>query len=264
MNKEEQLMAYLYGEMSPEERRDFEEVLKEDAELRNELEEVQGTRFQLAELTDIEPQATVFNLGSLAKPNWRTWGIRVGIAASFLLLLGLTNARLEFTDSSFTIAFGENKAETEAVPSAVASAQQEDYFKNVLFRQEMEFNQKLMALDSVWQVQLTASNHTQQAQLAQQWQGFQKKRQADFVALKTQFKEEQLPQFAALLQEMQVEQKQEMQFLLTELYDNWEQARVYDLKAIETEFVNLYKNVERNQTETAAVLDDIVNGNFLN
>ena len=55
-----------------------------------------------------------------------------------------------------------------------------------------------------------------------------------------------------------------MQFLLTELYDNWEQARVFDLKAIETEFVNLYKNVERNQTETAAVLDDIVNGNFLN
>ncbi len=257
-------MAYLYGEMSPEERKGFEEVLKGDADLRNELEEVQGTRFQLGELADIEPQATVFNLGRAEKTNWRIWGIRAGIAASFLLLLGLTNARLEFTDSSFTIAFGEKKAETEAVPSAVVSVQQEDYLKDVLFQKEMELNQKLMVLDSVWQIQLATNNEKQQQQLAQQWQRFQQKRQADFVALKKEFKEEQLPQFAALLQEMQVEQKQEMQFLLTELYDNWEQARVYDLKAIETEFVNVYKNVERNQTETAAVLDDIVNGNFLN
>lgn len=257
-------MAYLYGEMSSEERRDFEEVLKGDADLRNELEEVQGTRFQLGELADIEPQATVFNLGRVEKTNWRIWGIRAGIAASFLLLLGLTNARLEFTDSSFTIAFGEKNIETNTMPSASSLAQQEDYLKDVLFQKEMELNQKLMALDSVWQIQLTTNNEKQQQQLAQQWQRFQQKRQADFVALKKEFKEEQLPQFAALLQEMQVEQKQEMQFLLTELYDNWEQARVYDLKAIETEFVNVYKNVERNQTETAAVLDDIVSGNFLN
>lgn len=262
MNKEEQLMAYLYGEMNPEERRNFEAVLKEDADLRNELEEMQDTRFQLAELTDIEPQATVFNLHSVDKPNWRTWGIRAGIAASFLLLLGLTNARLEFTDHSFTIAFGEKTVDAQAGASSIA--QQADDIKNVLFQKEMEFNQKLMALDSVWQVQLVTNNETQQVQLAQQWQRFQQKRQADFAALKKEFKEEQLPQFAALLQEMQVDQKQEMQFLLTELYDNWEQARVYDLKAIETEFVNVYKNVERNQTETAAVLDDIVNGNFLN
>lgn len=262
MNKEEQLMAYLYGEMNPEERRNFEAVLKEDADLRNELEEMQDTRFQLAELTDIEPQATVFNLHSVDKPNWRTWGIRAGIAASFLLLLGLTNARLEFTDHSFTIAFGEKTVDAQEAASSIA--QQADDIKNVLFQKEMEFNQKLMALDSVWQVQLVTNNETQQVQLAQQWQRFQQKRQADFAALKKEFKEEQLPQFAALLQEMQVDQKQEMQFLLTELYDNWEQARVYDLKAIETEFVNVYKNVERNQTETAAVLDDIVNGNFLN
>jgi len=262
MNKEEQLMAYLYGEMNPEERRNFEAVLKEDADLRNELEEMQDTRFQLAELTDIKPQATVFNLHSVDKPNWRTWGIRAGIAASFLLLLGLTNARLEFTDHSFTIAFGEKAVDAQEAASSIA--QQADDLKNVLFQKEMEFNQKLMALDSVWQIQLVTNNETQQVQLAQQWQRFQQKRQADFAALKKEFKEEQLPQFAALLQEMQVEQKQEMQFLLTELYDNWEQARVYDLKAIETEFVNVYKNVERNQTETAAVLDDIVNGNFLN
>lgn len=255
-------MAYLYGEMNPEERRNFEAVLKEDADLRNELEEMQDTRFQLAELTDIEPQATVFNLHSVDKPNWRTWGIRLGIAASFLLLFGLTNARLEFTDHSFTIAFGEKTVGAQEAASSIA--QQADDIKNVLFQKEMEFNQKLMALDSVWQVQLVTNNETQQVQLAQQWQRFQQKRQADFAALKKEFKEEQLPQFAALLQEMQVDQKQEMQFLLTELYDNWEQARVYDLKAIETEFVNLYKNVERNQTETAAVLDDIVNGNFLN
>ena len=52
--------------------------------------------------------------------------------------------------------------------------------------------------------------------------------------------------------------------MISGLYTDWEETRILDLKAIQTEFVHLYKNVERNHTETAAVLDDIVNGNFLN
>ena len=137
-------------------------------------------------------------------------------------------------------------------------------FKAALLEKELEFNHKLMAMDSLWQKQLTANSEAQQLAIAQQWQRFQARRQADFATLQTQFKEEQLPQFAAMLQNMQVAQKQELRDMISGLYDDWEETRILDLKAIETEFVHLYKNVERNHTETAAVLDDIVNGNFLN
>ncbi|NET39214.1 MAG: hypothetical protein F6K19_45795 [Cyanothece sp. SIO1E1] len=263
MNREERLMAYLYGEMEAEEKLAFEKEIEGDPELRAELGELQDTQFCLQELPDLQPEATVLSLGTSSRFDWRKWGVRSAVAASFLLLLGLTNARMEFSEGSFVIAFGKEKVE-DSQSTHTAIAQQAADFKAVLLEKEREFNHKLLAMDSLWQNQLAANSEAQQLAIARQWQRFQARRQADFAALQTQFKEEQLPQFAALLQNMQVAQKQELQDMISGLYTDWEETRLLDLKAIETEFVHLYKNVERNHTETAAVLDDIVNGNFLN
>ncbi|MBX2875764.1 MAG: hypothetical protein KTR30_26835 [Saprospiraceae bacterium] len=264
MNREERLMAYLYGEMEAEEKLAFEKEIEGDPELRAELGEFQETQFCLQELPDLQPEATVLSLGGASNFDWRKWGLRLGVAASFLLLLGLTNARMEFSEGSFVIAFGKERVIQDRGESKAAIAQQATEFKAALLEKERVLNQKLVAMDSLWQNQLAANSEAQQLAIAQQWQRFQAKRQADFAALQTQFKEEQLPQFAALLQNMQVAQKQELQDIISGLYTDWEETRILDLKAIETEFVHLYKNVERNHTETAAVLDDIVNGNFLN
>lgn len=264
MNKEERLMAYLYGEMETDEKLAFEKELESDPDLRAELADFQDTQFCLQELPDLQPEATVLSLGKTTAFNWRRWGVRLAMAASFLLLLGLTNARMEFSNGSFVIAFGKDKTSQQHEATLEAYAQQTAAFKAALLEKEIAFNQKLVAMDSLWQVQLAANGEAQQLAIAQQWQRFQNRRKADFAALQTQFKEEQLPQFAAVLQDMQVAQKQELQTILKGLYTDWEETRIQDLKAIETEFVHLYKNVERNHTETAAVLDDIVNGNFLN
>lgn len=264
MNREERLMAYLYGEMEAEDKQAFEKELETDSELRAELGAFQETQFCLQDLPDLQPEATVLSLGAATQINWRRWGVRLAVAASFLLLLGLTNARMEFSEGSFVIAFGKEKVAPDTEVTTLAMAQQAEDFKMALLEKEMEFNQKLVAMDSLWQSQLTANSEAQQVAIAQQWQRFTARREADLAVLQAQFKEEQLPQFAAFLQSMQVSQKQELQTMLTGLYSDWEQTRLLDLKAIETEFVHLYKNVERNHTETAAVLDDIVNGNFLN
>lgn len=264
MNREERLMAYLYGEMEAEEKLAFEKEIEGDPELRAELGELQDTQFCLQELPDLQPEATVLSLGTSSRFDWRKWGVRSAVAASFLLLLGLTNARMEFSEGSVVIAFGKEKVVEDSQSTHTAIAQQAADFKAVLLEKEREFNHKLLAMDSLWQNQLATNSEAQQLAIARQWQRFQARRQADFAALQTQFKEEQLPQFAALLQNMQVAQKQELQDMISGLYTDWEETRLLDLKAIETEFVHLYKNVERNHTETAAVLDDIVNGNFLN
>lgn len=52
--------------------------------------------------------------------------------------------------------------------------------------------------------------------------------------------------------------------MISGLYIDWEEMCFLDLKVIEIEFVYFYKNVERNYIEIVVVLDDIVNGNFLN
>lgn len=264
MNKEERLIAYLYGEMETEERLAFEKELESDPDLRAELGSFQETQSCLQELPDIQPKATILSLGTTTSFDWRRWGTRLAVAASFLLLLGLTNARMEFSDGSFVIAFGKERSTKVKGAAAETYAQQTEAFKATLLEKEVEFNQKLATMDSLWQAQLVANSEAQQLAITQQWQRFQARRQADLVALQTQFKEEQLPQFAALLQNMQVSQQQELQAIIDGLYTDWEETRLLDLKAIETEFVHLYQNVERNHTETAAVLDDIVNGNFLN
>lgn len=264
MNKEERLMAYLYGEMETEEKLAFERELELDSDLRAELGALQDTQFCLQELPDLQPEARVLSLGTTTPFNWRRWGARLAVAASFLLLLALTNARMEFSEGSFVIAFGKEKVSHQNQVPAETYAQQTATFKAMLLEKEVAFNQKLIAMDSLWQVQLATNTEAQQLAITEQWQRFQARRKADFATLQTQFKEEQLPQFAAVLQDMQVAQKQELQAILEGLYTDWEETRIQDLKAIETEFVHLYKNVERNHTETAAVLDDIVNGNFLN
>ena len=87
MNREERLMAYLYGEMEAEEKLAFEKEIEGDPELRAEIGELQETQFCLQELPDLQPEATVLSLGQSARIDWRKWGVRLGIAASFLLLL---------------------------------------------------------------------------------------------------------------------------------------------------------------------------------
>ncbi|MFU8813668.1 MAG: hypothetical protein ACNA78_11945 [Balneolaceae bacterium] len=48
-NRDEQIISYLYGEMTTEEKQAFEEVLKTDADLAAEVRELQATRDLLAE-----------------------------------------------------------------------------------------------------------------------------------------------------------------------------------------------------------------------
>ena len=130
MNREERLMAYLYGEMEAEEKIAFEKEIEQDPELRAELGEFQETQFCLQELPDLQPEATVLSLGGTSNFNWRKWGVRLGVAASFLLLLGLTNARMEFSEGSFVIAFGKERVKEDSGITNAAIAQQAADFIN--------------------------------------------------------------------------------------------------------------------------------------
>ena len=50
--------------------------------------------------------------------------MRLGIAASFLLLLSLTNARMEYAEGSFVIAFGKERVARKSEITNAAIAQQ--------------------------------------------------------------------------------------------------------------------------------------------
>lgn len=122
--KREQMIAALYGELSPEEMQEFQALLKEDADLEREWDELQGTRAFLqkagAEMeAQSAEQAEVFSFLMPGQPDsaariprparWRRllFSPATGFAAAALTLAVLlfTGLRIDRVEGGMTIRF---------------------------------------------------------------------------------------------------------------------------------------------------------------
>jgi molecular chaperone DnaK (HSP70) len=120
MNKEK-IIDYIYNEMNPSERSDFEKMMAEDASLRIEVEQLIESRTLIAQELDYLPPleevkaAEALSIKSVSVSKW--WAI----AASLLLLCAmsfLTGLRIGVQDNSLVIGFGEVKLEKKHTPEA--------------------------------------------------------------------------------------------------------------------------------------------------
>ena len=135
--RKEQLIAALYGELSPEDEREFEALLAGDDELRSEFEELQGTRTFLKqwELPDAAPNfvfmdekleaagrrghgfwARLRGILSAPIPSWGFAGATVALA-----VLILTGFRVDWVNQGVVFRFGSEPATvaTTELPGAV-------------------------------------------------------------------------------------------------------------------------------------------------
>ena len=239
-DKLDRLMDYLYGEMVEAERRGFEEELARDPELRAELAALRESRGMLGALPDAQPEA-----GVRAMPARRIirakWPLRAGMAAAFLLLLYLFGARLEVGPRGVVFALGTPPPETEKVitgDGALAG------FQQALKERDLRLERQLQEMDSLWMQRLSARERHLQQTWAQQLAGRPALREEEMDALIRQFREAELPELAGLIQNLQLQQQQELRLLLADFWNHWQQTRAADLESIESEFVNLYQNVE--------------------
>jgi hypothetical protein len=256
MDRKERLIDYLYGEMTEAERRSFEEILAQDAELRSELEALRQTRRQLAAMPEARPEALVLPMAPV-RPAWKKWTLRGAVAAAAVLLLSLSNARLEIGSGGFAFTVGKPApAMTEEEPGQEAQlmATLEEQF----LQRDRALDQKLLQLDSLWQNRLVR----REAQLQDAWDRrlavYQARRQEELKQFADYLVSEEMPDLVALVQQLQLEQKEELRGLLTHFWNQWQENRAADLQSIETEFVNVYRNVELNQSETQAILRDVL------
>ena len=240
------LMDYLYGEMTPEQRREFEQLLANDPALARELEELREARSLLTEIEEVTPEPTIVSIKPYVSP-WRKWGWPLGIAASFLLLLSLTNARFEATNGQVTLSFGK------AQPVVAVASPEEEVQVPAL---DETFEQKILAIDSVWQTRMLA----QEIRMKKAWQ---KQLQNSMARLTSEIREEQYPEIANLVQNLQIRQQEEIQILLTNFWQEYQQTRHSDMESIGTEFTNVYHNLQNNKTETEAMFVNLLsNGSF--
>lgn len=256
MDEKERLIDYLYGEMTEAERRDFEEVLAHDVELRAEMEALRQTRRQLAAMPEVRPETLVLPMAPV-RPAWKKWTLRGAVAAAAILLLSLSNARLEIGSGGFAFTVGKPAPammEEEAGSEEQLMATLEEQF----IQRDRALDQKLLQLDSLWQNRLVR----REAQLQNAWDRqlavYQARRQEELKQFARYLVSEEVPELVNLVQQLQLEQQEELRGLLTRFWTEWQETRASDLQSIETEFVNVYRNVELNQTETEAILKDVL------
>lgn len=119
----ELLMEYLYDEMDPEQRVEFEKVLAESESLRTELAELKSTRSLIAMADTEEPPSGAYFKSNEMEKRERQGNSRSGLffaaAALFLgaVLLTIVYTNIEITsgDGHFTITFGEPVQSVEQI-----------------------------------------------------------------------------------------------------------------------------------------------------
>ena len=255
MNQEEKLIDYLYGEMSETEKQAFEQELKNNPALKAELAALQEGRDLLSDLSDVQPPTKVVALKSKSV-DWRKWAIPLSIAASFLLLLKIVDFQAVKTKNGFALSFGLEEQIEEKQPLVTPNYATVAEVQQLMESREAAYRKELLARDSVWQARLEIQEQAIQKNMGRQMMAYQSKQQKDYQTFINNFQQEELPELANLMQNLLNEHQAETKLMFGEAWANWQDTRTQDLKTIGNEFVNVYQN----QTETDALLLNVING----
>ncbi len=250
------LMDYLYDELDAVEKQEVEQWLADNPEARAELAALQQTRGFLAQLPSVKPAKPAPVTSSSLRIS-RRWlpAISTAAAAAILLLLMVSNVKIETYDGGMSISLGKAQ---EVQQNQVQQAPPADAIASAVAENNAIFYKKLDSIQQSLEQQLLANQQDLQQDWLQRWTARQANYEAQLKTLAGKEFQQKYPQLAALMQDMQLEQQQEMRYLLTELWNNWQQVRNDDLKAIERNFVMLNQNVELNRQGTEELFKNIL------
>jgi hypothetical protein len=261
------IIEYLYGELTQKEKEAFEEEVKNNAELRREVESLLEMKNGLSRLRDQEIMEPFLFQAHLGKSFWqksrpRPLGVTLRyvavVAASLLLLLVagfLTRASLDFQNHSMTLRFGS----------------QPDPAENTLTRDEVYgmISQQLDASHRQW----TGELKNYETEFTRTLAEHNKKQKEDIKNLFAGYSDqnsEQLERFIVQLQENNREvindyfiransqQQQNMQSMLATFADYLERKRQQDLEKIQNSLVTLKESQAIQKLETSQILTSII------
>ena len=243
----EQLMAYLYGELSAEEKINFEEILKNDPALQEELREFRSVRSMMKQLEEVQPKSTVVEIKT--KPIIPMKMIRwLSIAASLALLLWAGKPRLDVNKSGFSIAFG-------TPPNSTLVSESVDY--SPIIQEEIARNTQVIyrRLDSIQQ-HLGSQQNLDESSLMnaieKELAGYQSKQKKNLVRAVNSEYEQNIPRIVSNVQDMQLEQRRELRKLLNRMWQDVQRQREADLNAID----NALFELQRQQTSAIPVSEE--------
>ncbi len=251
------LLDYLYDELDAAEKQEVEQWLAANPEAQQELTELQQTRGILSALPEVTPPKPLTVTSSSLRIS-RRWlpTISMAAAAAILLLLVATNVRVQTYNGGMTIAFGKAKALQPTHEVNVAHS--DETIQKAIAVNNRQFYQQLDSIQKGMQQQLLVNQQHLQQDWMQRLSSKQTNYESQLKTLAGKEFQQKYPELAALIQDMQLEHQQETRYLLTELWNNWQQVRAEDLKAIQRNFVMINENVEINRQGTEELFKNML------
>jgi tellurite resistance protein len=240
----EQLIDYLYGELSAEERQAFEAELKQDKALQEELRELTSTRAMLRHVDYQLPKSTVVELKTTPHITARQikW---LSMAAAIALLLLVGKPKLDIGKQGVSLAFGTPP--TPQLPSIAANSPDltaDDYVaitRELVAQDQQRVDKRLDSLQ-----QLLSGNSNIDAEwledaINQKLAGYKYQQNRQVVRAVDNKYEQNMPRIVSNMQDMQLEQRREVRRLLNQLWQQVQRQRESDLQAIEEMILDLQR-----------------------
>ena len=268
---ENDLMAYLYGELEGSEKEAMDKYLFEHPEARIELERLQQMRAMLGHVKDKEVIAPPIFVGeSKQRFIWNAPYLKtiVSIAASLLLIIlagKLAGMKIQYQESALRISFGGDQVvngnATQTTTPAISSVTPEEV--QAMINASLDKNN--LAMQSSWketQQQLDASITKS---LAQNSNKIDK-----LVKDASTASQDQIRQFVSGMQTENLqlvknyfklssdEQKQYIESLLVDFSKYLQQQRNDDLQVVQTRLNSIEKNTDVFKQETEQILSSII------
>jgi hypothetical protein len=267
---EQDLMAYLYGELEDDKREKLEQYLLENPTTRVELEKMNGLRRMLAQVEDKEVIAPPIFVGE--HPSQRFWQAPymktiMGIAASLLVVIlvaRFSGLSIRYREQELRISFGdvpEVQTVSPVAPPTVATLtpeQVQDMINNSL----QQNNATLQASLDETQKKLNASINQSLAlnsgkidKLVQQASTASETQVREFVA---SMQTENAKLVKSYFQLSANEQKQYVEGLLVDFAKYLQQQRNDDMQVVRTQLNSLQQNNDVFRKETEQILTSII------
>jgi hypothetical protein len=265
---EQDLMAYLYGELEGKEKEMVEQYLLENAEARLELEKLKQLRYALSNVKDKEVIAPPIFVGD-SRPSflWNAPYFKtiVSIAASLLIVMlvgKLSGLQIGYTDNELRISFGKQSEPREAVTITPVETLSSGEVQQMI---NASLQQNNIAMQETWAetqrkldrsiVKNLASNSAKIDNLVKESSAASQQQIRDFVAT---MQAENVQVVKSYFQLSSSEQKQYVESLLVDFAKYLQQQRNDDLQVVQTQLNSLQKNTDTFKQETEQILTSII------
>jgi hypothetical protein len=265
---EQDLMAYLYGELEGKEKEMVEQYLLENAEARIELEKLKQLRHALGQVKDKEVIAPPIFVGDSRPPfiwNAPYFKTIVSIAASLLIVMlvgKFSGLQIGYTESELKISFGKPSTPIKTVAAAPVESLSSGEVQQMI---NASLQQNNLAMQETWLetqkkldasiVNNLASNSAKIDNLVKESSAASQQQIRDFVAT---IQAENVQVVKSYFQLSSNEQKQYIESLLVDFAKYLQQQRNDDLQVVQTQLSSLQKNTDTFKQETEQILTSII------